>query len=366
MTNRKMLAESEVVEQLSVRTVSLPPLRFAKTKKVAATAGSYDLLLDATWKEGRARFAVECRAQSTPRTFEAAVLKCQSISPPKGSLPMLVVPYLRESQLLELEQRGLSGIDLCGNGVVIVPGKLTIFRTGCENRYASYAPIKNIYRKNTSMVARVLFAVPNSSSVQAIGRAVNERNPFVARLNRTAMQLSTVSKALKGMEEDLIIDRTNGIRLMQPDKLLEKLAENYEVSASARRKRLKVAVEPGQLPAMLRTQADAASVLVTATGVSSVGRYAVMQRGDLLSVYCSKLEPLIECLNAKENDRFPNVELIETEDPTLYFDAQEENGFSWASPVQTYLELITGDKRDRETADQVRTLILRQTQGATR
>lgn len=360
------MAEAEMIEQLTAGTVSLLPLRFAKAKTIAASTNSYDLLLDASWKKMRARFAVECRAQSTPRTFEAAVLKCQSISPPRGTLPMLVVPYLRESQLLELEQRGLSGIDLCGNGVVIVPGKVAIFRTGSENRYASNARIKNIYRKNTSMVARAMFALPISSRVQAIGKAVNERNPFVARLSRTAMQLSTVSKALKGMEEDLIVDRTNGIRLVQPDKLLDKLAENYEALDPIRRKRFKVDVEPGQLPLMLRTQADAASVLVTATGVSSVARYAVMQRGDVLSVYCSKLEPLIERLQAKENDRFPNVELIETDDQTLYFDARDEDGFFWASPLQTYVELIAGDKRDRETADQVKTFILRQIQGIQR
>ena len=43
----------------------------------------------------------------------------------------------------------------------------------------------------------------------------------------------------------------------------------------------------------------------------------------------------------------------------MYFDARRESGLVWASPVQTYLELNAGDKRDQETALQVRELILR-------
>jgi hypothetical protein len=40
-----------------------------------------------------------------------------------------------------------------------------------------------------------------------------------------------------------------------------------------------------------------------------------------------------------------------TEDETVYFDARQEKDFWWASPVQVYLELMAGDKRDQETAD---------------
>jgi hypothetical protein len=84
-----------------------------------------------------------------------------------------------------------------------------------------------------------------------------------------------------------------------------------------------------------------------------------MQRGDLLSVYCPSLEMLLERLTGNRTDRFPNVELIETDDETVYFDAREDAGFWWVSPVQVYLELMAGDKRDRETAEQVRSLIFK-------
>ena len=84
-----------------------------------------------------------------------------------------------------------------------------------------------------------------------------------------------------------------------------------------------------------------------------------MQRGDLFSVYCPSLEMLVERMPESRTDRFPNLEIIEADNETVYFDALEDDKFLWVSSVQVYLELMAGDKRDRETADQVRSLILK-------
>jgi hypothetical protein len=64
-------------------------------------------------------------------------------------------------------------------------------------------------------------------------------------------------------------------------------------------------------------------------------------------------------LRASQTDRFPNLELLETEDETVYFDARQKGDVWWASPVQVYLELMAGDKRDQETAEQVKSCILK-------
>jgi hypothetical protein len=95
-----------------------------------------------------------------------------------------------------------------------------------------------------------------------------------------------------------------------------------------------------------------------AAGISSVGQYAVMQRGALFSVYCPQIDMLPERISGNQSDRFPNIELLITEDETVYFDARKEMDFWWASPVQVYLELMAGDKRDQETAEQLKSYIL--------
>jgi hypothetical protein len=275
---------------------------------------------------------------------------------------MLVMPFISEPQLQELEREGISGIDLCGNGVVVVPGIFSIFRNGAKNRFSSSAPIKNIYRKNSSMVGRVFLALPGYGTVQEICSEINRRNLLVDRWDKRPMSLSTVSKSLKALEEDLIVERKDIIRLVQPDKLLEKLTENYAPPKIKERVRLKVPEGNGILWELLQKQSQELNLPLVATGPSSVSQYAVMQRGDVLSVYCPRLEMLLERLPGSQSDRFPNLELVETEDETVYFDARKEGNSWWASPVQVYLELMAGDKRDRETAEQVKSFILKNLQ----
>ncbi len=106
-------------------------------------------------------------------------------------------------------------------------------------------------------------------------------------------------------------------------------------------------------------QSQQLGVPLIASGTSSVTRYTVMQRGDVLTVYCPKVEMLLERLPGVQSDRFPNLELLETEDESVYFDARQEDGFWWASPLQVYMELMVGDKRDQETAEQLKALILK-------
>jgi hypothetical protein len=70
------------------------------------------------------------------------------------------------------------------------------------------------------------------------------------------------------------------------------------------------------------------------------------------------MEMLLKRLHGSQTDRFPNLELLEIEDEMVYFDARQEDGFWWASPLQVYMELMSGDKRDQETAKQLQALIL--------
>ena len=271
---------------------------------------------------------------------------------------MLFMPYLSERQLQNLEREGLSGIDLCGNGVVIVQGTFVVYRSGGKNRFPSSALIKNIYRKNSSMVGRAFIVSASYQTVQDIRAKINQRNLLVNRWDKKPMSLSTVSKVLKTLRNDLIVTRKETIHMLQPDKLLGKLHENYDPSAVKERVRLKISEENGEVWKLLSKQSQALDLPLMASGASSVARYAVMQRGDLLSVYCPKVEVLLERMPGSQSDRFPNLELLETEDETIYFDARKEESFWWASPVQVYLELMAGDKRDQETAEQLKPLIL--------
>lgn len=249
-------------------------------------------------------------------------------------------------------------MDLSGNGLVIVPDRLLIFRSGQKNRFPSNAPIKNIYRRNSSMVSRMFLSLNEFDSVQKLRDEINKRNLLVNLWNKTPMSLATVSKSLKTLEDDLIIDRTDLIRLLQPKKLMEKLTDNYIKPKVTDRIQLKVNGNPASILNNLFMKVCQAGIPLIVTGLSSVSKYAVMQRGDMISFYCPQISSFLEHIPADRTDRFPNIELIETSEEPVYFDPFESEGILWASPIQTYLELMIGDKRDRETADQVMSYII--------
>jgi len=359
-TIRKTPTKREMIEQLQRGGVSLPPLSFRLLQRGPEIEGDFrfDALVEASWGEIMSGFVMECKTLSTPKAFENGVSQLKTYSRAEDYLPMLFLPFLSEQQLHKLEQEEISGIDLCGNGVVIVPGLFAVFRSGQKNRFTSSAPIKNIYRKNSSMAAQVFLLCPDYEMVKDVWAEINRRNLLVKRWDKKTMSLSTVSKALKTLEEDLIVARDDTIHLMQPDKLLQKLSENYTRPTITKRVRVKVPEGAGEITQLLQKESQALGLPLVATGMSSVGRYAVMQRGDLFSIYCPRLEMILEKLPGDQADRFPNLELLETVDERVYFDGREEGNFWWASPVQVYLELIAGDKRDQETAQQVKLYIM--------
>jgi hypothetical protein len=366
MVSRKLPAEAEVAEWLDKGRLDAPPLRFrlCKRQPVYQRGGRpWDFEVSAAWGKQTARFAAEYKSLSTPKVFEETLATCAAAPLPNDRLPLLMMPYLRPEQLERLEQAGVSGVDCCGNCVIVVPDRFRVFRTGAENRFSSTAPIKNIYRRNTSMVARLLAAVPAFANFNAVCEAVNARNPLVQCGRRTPMRPGTVSKALKGLEDDLIVERSGAIRVLQPEKLLSQLADNYSPPQPVRQVRLKVKKPGRDLCRLLGKAAGDECVPIVATGLSSVGRYAVMAREELLAVYCPRVEEVVEWLGATETDRFADLELIEAAEEPLYFDARQEDGFAWASPLQTYLELMSGDKRDKETAEQVKSRLLRTLKG---
>ena len=67
---------------------------------------------------------------------------------------------------------------------------------------------------------------------------------LVQRWDKKNISLSTVSKALNTLAQDLIVERKDKIRLLQPDKLLEKLSVNYEPPKIKNRVRIRIVPPP--------------------------------------------------------------------------------------------------------------------------
>ena len=206
--------------------------------------------------------------------------------------------------------------------------------------------VKNVYQGSSSLVARVFLLKPVYTSVQQIVEEIETRGGFVTQ--------PTVSKALKQLEEDVIIWRDkNEIKLVQPDKLLDRLVANYKRPHVLSELSFKFESDFEQIPNQIFFTVKQAKAKIVLGGAVSVNEYATMAREKQYIFYCNKdSEAIIKMLGKPIaiNSRFPNVTLIETEDPTVYFDMRIRNQNSIASPIQVYLELMSGDKREKETA----------------
>ena len=127
------------------------------------------------WKDQEFRFGVETSLISTPKGVAAAADRAKRECAGTGFQPMILVPYLPEPQLQALMDQEVSGLDLCGNGVLMMPGRLLFYRTGFPNTYPRSAGIKNIYRRESSVVARVFLLQPGFPSVGAVLEEISTR-----------------------------------------------------------------------------------------------------------------------------------------------------------------------------------------------
>ena len=348
-----LLLKQAIPDSLRYESVQLPPLDLRLMPCEEGNEGSdLDLKAEVIWGKSSLNFAVLYSRQMTPKAFERVLLSLTENARQAGYTPLIIVPYLSNERLSLLEQRGISGIDLCGNGIVIVPEKLFVLRSGSPNRFTTSVPIKDIYQRTSSLVGKVLLLRSRYGSVGEVQKEIEERGGKIS--------LGTVSRILKALEEELIVSREGGgVRLLQPEKLLSALTAQFERPAIRRTFTGKVALPFADIPFALAEAARQEKIPIAATGEGSVGKYAVMAKDPVLSVYCGAIEPLLRHLPVVPDTLFPNLVLQETSDVTVSFDARLEKGFPWASPLQSYLELMQGEKRDKETAEQIKDLLFR-------
>ena len=346
-----MLTESEILSRLAEKP-DFPPLRgtieeFNPSLFLNGGEKAADLVLTLEWENQRCKFVVEFKSQSAPSYLASAIAQVPYSATRPDLLPLVIVPYLGPKSLERLITAGVSGLDLCGNGVINVPGEWFVFRTGEKNRFPSSQPIKNIYRGTSSIVGRVFLLRSTYSSVTEVLDEIKNRKGEVT--------LSTVSKVLKALQEDLIITRNDSIRLLQPERLLDQLQETYR--------------RPWTKPPLQGKINDVQNLIMKAAKVTEDSKLLVARRSqipyvilpssnEMTSLYVSSTAPFLKEFNFEETSRFPHVEFLETDDPTVYFDRRETGSIPFISPLQAYPELSKGGKREQEAAGPLRADIL--------
>lgn len=360
MGNRK-ITEVEMMKFFQEGSLLLKPLVIKKIEKNIALQNRHraDALIVASIQNSNEvyKFIIKVKASSTPLIVAQAVAQAKSFTV-YSSTPMIVVPYLSPARLEELENMGVSGIDLCGNGFVNVPGKLYILRTGEKNLYSESRPLSNPYRGRSAMVARLLLVRHSFSSLKKLLKVLGDSGE--------KMVISQVSKAVQALADDLVVSKVDGkIFLADPFKLLENLAFHWKEKVGKSKLRKGVGLKLKDGVNSLSVLSKDSSIRWVVTGESSVNRYTAFSQGGSLKVVVSDIDIALRLLDEagvatqESIKNFADVVLYETDEPGFFFDRiTDASRINWAGKVQTYIELANGDARQQEAADDIKKQII--------
>ncbi|MFN3165579.1 MAG: hypothetical protein ACE37H_00780 [Phycisphaeraceae bacterium] len=290
-------------------------------------------------------FRVVPLPDANPRTLDRAIGQERDTPGPR---PLLVAPYYDQDKLNRLMSDRISGIDLCGNGVVFL-GQSFYNRSGEPNRYPERRGIKSVYRGDSSLVPRALMLRDEIDSVSAVLELIQARGGQLA--------MSTVSKVLKRLDKEGAVSRSNkrSVQVIDPRALMEGLTDGYEPPKVKATWTGKCMIREDEL--LDRLFGNFAGDVVK-TGMASAASYVVFGGDKAVSLYTRR--PIQEVLSAigdepKQTTAFPNLKLIQTDDQRVFFDARDK---LVASPIQVWLEMADGDKRSHEAAEPLREKLL--------
>lgn len=357
MENKK-ITKKDMLRFFKVGEPFLKPLIVKKITEVISLdeAKNADMMISAylpNWND-TIEFFVSMKTSSTPLAVKKIIGQLKALSSEVTKIktfPVIVVPYLSPERLAELEKEGVSGVDLCGNGLIILPG-VYILRTGKKNLYPVSRPLNNPYKGLSAMVGRILLDRWMCSSLIGL-------QEMLANVG-ASMSLSQVSKTVQALADDLVVLKAQGeITLVDSDKLLEKLAFHWGEKSSSRRLGKGIALKLKDGLKTLSVLSKKSSLKWAVMGESSVQRYTSFSQGGPLKVAVSDIDTAIKLIGEdgvpEPINNFADVILYETDEPGFFFNRRTEGtDIYWAGAVQTYVELANGDGRQREAAKEIK------------
>jgi hypothetical protein len=306
-----------------------------QNKRINNKFADIELKLKLADKENK--FLVEIKNRSVPQVVDNAIGQIKNLvaETPGNYFPAVLVPNLNNGLFEKLKKENVSGFDLNGN-YFISTSDMAGIRLDIKSKHKESSPIKNVYSGIASTVGRFLLQERKFyKSVNDIYNSINSAGCKIA--------LSTVSKVLTRLAEDQIIKKDkSGIVLIQPEKLLQSLKNNYKSPQPVKELKLR-----------LPDNRDEAKIILDKyfgndwmwSGESSADYHAVTTIPNQYTVYTRAYYNSEEILKYAD-DRFYNYVfcLLPADQGYLFLNSKK----GYASIVQTYIELMMLGKREKE------------------
>lgn len=306
------------------------------------------------------QFIAEYKPAWDERTFQSALERTLGYANDLSGnnngkvAPLIVLPYLSDERLAELERRKISGIDLCGNGIIFSPGRFYIRATGNPNRFRIEQAIRNPYSGKAALVGRTLLRRPLYRKLEDLREEILRRGGDIS--------LAMVSRTIQILESENLITSywEDKIRLYSPSRLQTRLIEGYRPKSPTLLWRGNVTEPMTQFLSRVFRNAAAQNIPCIVTGAFSASRYVSLGQTLPVTLYAEAQGELLAGLEAKEGKRFVDLEIYAPPDDNVFFDGErDENGILWSSPVQALLEISKiEDVRLQETAVALRNRIM--------
>lgn len=347
------ITEKDMLAQFKDGGFLLPPLVILQLQLGGLhKALRADAIIEAGLPGGgiKHRFVIEAKAQSTLESIHTAHYQAKSFCLP-GQIPLVLVPFLSPERIQLLEEEKINGIDLCGNGVIQIKDVLYVVRTGKPNAYPQSRSLNNPYRGRSSLVARALLTKRTWPSLTSLREWIEN--------NGASLSIGQASKAVAALKEDLMITSQKGsIQLKEPARLLDKLGSEWRKPQFRNKKSFRVKGDVLQNVTMLDFHP---TMKWCVTGESSTSKYTPFSQGGPLKIAVTDIFLAGALIGGAPETvpSFADLELLETVESGYYFQCFVDGSkIKWASKLQTWLELQSGDARQKEAAQDIRLQIL--------
>jgi hypothetical protein len=336
---KRMLAEFLQVESHDIQEKDAVqiPIRQSEIKPDMVLLFG-DVVIIVEYKESGRAASVESGIQQLKRMFH----------PGKISTRLLVVPYMHNLGKERCRLEGISWLDLSGNADISGPG-IRIAISGRPNIYRLPGRSSGVFARKSSRVSRVLLYHSESAFTQ---RDISKM---------TDLDEGYVSKIVRSLENDKLIDRLENGSVMVRDKflLLDAWREVYDFH--------KQPLIRGHIPArsgldLLSTTSrtlSSSGLKHAASGLAGAWLYTQFADFRIVTIYLRRAIPadVLSELNFREGELGENIWLVKPKDDWVFYESREIDGIPCAHMVQVYLDLKGHPERSEEAADELRNVI---------
>ncbi len=355
------LTEEQIVQFLKNTNGKYAPLMINRLQEKVSLQdrSQIDAVMDCSIQNGPSfKAIVEIRTVATPQNILMAAQSLKAYvadDKQKDKIPLLVAPYIGTKQAKILEEKGISWLDLSGNISIRVSNRIYIERTGKPNRFPDTSPIKKIFQGTSSLVSRALLLKPEGFvSLYEIVDFINNRNAKIT--------LSTVSKVLRKLDEELLISRgKSSISVPDPEKLLERLTQGYK-NSKEREAATTYRYATDEPDKMIFAFDEMLSIEYVACGF-----YAAQIKGmavtDQITIFVKDMEQIQKAAFRNQiriipDAEFGNVSIKETKESSVWFNADIKPLRAVVDDIELYLEMMVDTPRGPKIAEQLKRRIL--------